>query len=108
MNSGALRWAGRVVHTSEKKPSLCYEAPHSFPLSVSHSAEPARKALRIMDFEHEECDTVNDKLLVAQLVKKFPTPYRTLMFKSVSQERYYGSHPQPHKSLKPHCSICFT
>ena len=99
MTSGALRWAGRVVRTKDTKCSLWYEAPHSFPVSGSHNAEPTRKAPRIMNRKHTECGTVNDKPSVAQLVKKFPTSYGALMFKSVSKERGNGPHHQPHKSL---------
>jgi len=49
-NVGALRCAGHVDRTREKKRSLKYEASHSFPVSESHSAELTRKALRIMNF----------------------------------------------------------
>ena len=98
MNSGALRWAGRVDRTTEKKCSLWYEAPHPFPVIASRSAEPTRKAPRIMNCKHTECGTVNDKPSVAQLVKTFPISYADLTFESVSQDQANELYPQPDKS----------
>jgi hypothetical protein len=76
---------GWTCSSYEKKCSLRYETPHSFPVTESHSTQSTRKALRIMEFKHMECGTVYDKPPVAQLVKNFATSHTVFMFETCTK-----------------------